>query len=166
MGTRSVDADGLAILAGLAGIGQWLLLRPYLYQASRWGFAFATTYWVGTSLTEAAGATGVGILPSFVLVFLLLGPVCGIWQWAILRTQTDKAGWWIFTPIIGWLVLFGLSVFVSYSAASLFGGIVDDYLPFSYALGGAAWGAITGAVLIRLLREPDVKTEKGTVVSL
>ncbi len=158
--------SGLALLSSLVGIGQWLLLRPFLHRASWWGFAFAATYSVGTSLTEIASTTGIGLTPGFAINFLLLGPICGIWQWTILRTQTARSGWWIFTQIFSWLVMFGVAVLISVSAASIFGGIMDDYLPLSYALGGAALGAITGAVLIWLLRNPAVKTKKETAMSL
>jgi hypothetical protein len=46
----------------------------------------------------------------------------------------------------------------AYGTASVFGGKVDDYLPVSYALGGAALGTTTGAVLIWLLRAPVMKS--------
>jgi hypothetical protein len=48
--------------------------------------------------------------------------------------------------------MFAVTTAVAYGAASILGGSVDDYLPMSYAIGGAALGAATGAVLVWLLR--------------
>lgn len=154
--------SGLALLGGLVGIGQWFLLRPYIDRAGRWGLAIAATYWVGSSLTEIASASGMGLIPSFTISFLLLGPICGILQWNLLRTQVNRAGWWVSTQTIGWLVLFAVTVLTAYGAASIIGGSVDNYLPVSYALGGAALGATTGAVLVWLLRKPAVSSSKET----
>ncbi len=143
---------GLAVLGAAIGIGQWLLLRRRLRRASTWGLAIAATYWVGTSLTEIAAFTGVALLPSFVLSFLLLGPICGLLQWIVLRHQVARAGWWVVVQTLGWPMMFAVTSVVAYSAASIGGGSVDDYLPMSYAIGGAALGALTGAVLVWLLR--------------
>ncbi len=126
---------GLGLLGGLVGVGQWLLLRRYLNHASQWGMAIAATYWLGASLTEIASFTGIGLIPSFAASFVLLGPVCGILQWIILRSQVDRAGWWVFTQTMSWLVLFAVTTIIGYGAASIFGGNVDNYLPVSYGLG-------------------------------
>jgi hypothetical protein len=154
----------LGLLGGLVGAWQWLLLRRHLDHAGQWGLVMAGTYWLGASLTEIASFNGIGLIPSFAISFVLLGPVCGVLQWSILRPQVDRAGWWVFAQTMGWLVLFAVSSFVAYGAASILGGNVDDYLPVSYVLGGAALGAMTGAVLVWLLREPVVKTINGTAI--
>jgi hypothetical protein len=148
---------GLGLLGAIAGIGQWLLLRRYLRQASQWGLAMAATYLVGASLAELASFSGVALIPSFALSFLLLGPVCGVLQWLTLRPQIARAGWWVLAQAASWLVLFIVSAVVGYGAASLLGGVVDDYLPVSYAMGGAALGAMTGFVLVWLLRRGEVE---------
>jgi hypothetical protein len=144
---------GLAILGTAIGITQWLLLRRHLQRASIWGLAIAATFWVGASLTELASFTGVALLPSFALSFLLLGPVCGILQWQAVRYQVARAGWWIVAQTLGWPVMFAVTAVVAYGTASVLGGSVDAYLPMSYAIGGAALGATTGLVLVWLLRQ-------------
>src|SRR6266542_1811842 len=63
---------GLAVLGAAFGITQWLLLRRHLHRASTWGLASAATFWVGASSTEIAFFSGVALLPSFALNFLLL----------------------------------------------------------------------------------------------
>jgi hypothetical protein len=147
-------AVGLAILGTAVGFTQWLLLRQHLRSARTWGLSIAATFWVGASLTELASFAGVALLPSFVLSFLLLGPVCGLLQWLSMRHQVARAGWWIVAQTLSWPMLFALSAVVAYGASAVFGGGVDDYLPVSYAIGGAALGATTGAVLVWLLRAP------------
>jgi hypothetical protein len=144
---------GLALLGAVAGTGQWLLLRRHLRRASQWGWAMALTFVVGASLAELASFSGVALIPSFALSFLLLGPVCGIFQWLTLRSQVPRAGWWVLAQAASWLVLFIVSGVVGYGAAIYLGGTVDDYLAVSYAVGGAALGAMTGAVLVWMLRE-------------
>jgi hypothetical protein len=143
---------GVAFLGGFVGISQWLLLRRHLKHAGWWGLTIAATYWVGASLTEIASFTGTGLIPSFALSFVLLGPVCGILQWIILRAQVRRAGWWALAQTMSWLVLFAVTEIVAYGSAAIFGGFVDLYLPMSYIIGGAALGALSGVVLIRLLR--------------
>src|SRR6266545_1287405 len=134
---------GLAVLGAAFGITQWLLLRRHLHRASTWGLASAATFWVGASLTEIAFFSGVALLPSFALNFLLLGPVCGLLQWPTVRHQVARAGWWVVAQTLSWLVLFAVSAVVAYGAAVVFGGSADDYLPLSYGVGGAALGATT-----------------------
>lgn len=138
----------LAMLVAAGGIAQWLILRQHLDRAGQWGLALAATYWVGASLGEIASFTGVALIPSLALSFLLLGRVCGILQWLILRAQVHRAGWWVLAQTASWLVLFAVAAVVGYGAASILDGSVDDYLAVSYAVGGAALGAMTGAVLV------------------
>ncbi len=149
---EAIIVVGLAILGAAVGLAQWLLLRRHLHRARTWGLVVAATFWVGASLTELASFTGIALLPSFALSFLLLGPVCGILQWNSMRHQVARAGWWVVAQTLGWPLMFAVITVVAYGAASVLGGSVDAYLPMSYAIGGAALGATTGAVLVWLLR--------------
>jgi hypothetical protein len=157
---------GIGLLGGLVGVAQWLLLRRFIAYAIRWGLIMALTYWVGASLTEIASFTGIALVPSFSASFVLLGPVCGILQWRILRSHVDRAGWWIVTQTLSWLVLFAVSALVAYGFEAIFGGNVDNYLPIGYALGGAAVGAISGLTLIWLLRGSFYRSKVETIISL
>ena len=64
----------------------------------------------------------------------LYGTVAGLMQWLVLRRQVARAGWWVLACTLGWVVAVP----------------VGD-------LGGppgwAVYGAITGAVLVWLLRQ-------------
>jgi hypothetical protein len=144
----------LAVLGAAFGITQSLLLRRHLHRASTWGLASAVTFWVGATLTEIAFFSGVTLLPSFALNFLLLGPVCGMLQWLTVRHQIARAGWWVVVQTLGWPMLYAVSAVAAYGATAAFGGRVDDYLPISYGVGGAALGALTGTVMIWLLCQP------------
>jgi len=70
------------------------------------------------------------------------GAVVGIAQWFVLRRQVSRAGWWVLASIVGFVVASTVqfAVAVSLVAASV--------------VVGAVYGAITGGVLVWLLRQP------------
>jgi hypothetical protein len=78
------------------------------------------------------------VLASFgaaVVVGLVVFGVVGVLQWLVLRRQFARAGWWVLASAVGWVV--GMPL----------GGI------FGWLALGAAYGAITGTVLVWLLRQ-------------
>jgi hypothetical protein len=143
---------GIVLLGIALGIAQAVILRPYLHRTRAWALTTATCLWLGGSLAELAAFSGIAIGPSLALSALLLGPGCGFLQWLILRKEVARAGWWVLVQTLGWVVVFAVAAGVASSAAAIFGGNGDDYLPLSYAVGGAALGALNGAVLWWLLR--------------
>ena len=64
------------------------------------------------------------------------GTVLGVLQWLVLRRQVARAGRWVLASTVGWIVGGPL--------AGIGGWVVL----------GAVYGAITGPVLVRLLRKP------------
>lgn len=141
----------LGVITILLGAGQWLLFKPYIARAGQWGLITAIIYWLGSSIIEGLSFGGWDILPAYAIGFLLLGPVCGIFQWNLLRAQVHRASWWILTQTLIWPLLVFVASVVASGAATLKGGNMFDYLPLGYAVGGAAAGALMGGVLLLLL---------------
>jgi hypothetical protein len=139
------------VLSGLSGaaIGlmQWLVLRQYIAQAGWWvgatafGFALGTA---GASLYLAGYSGG----PTGGQLWVLAGSsgaVVGGLQWLVLRRQIAHAAWWIPTSCVAYLLSGGLGG----------GGVVE-------ALGsGAAAAALTGVVLLWLLRASMAEVARG-----
>ena len=120
-----------------AGVGalQWLVLRRHVMGLQRW-----------------AVFTGLGFaLGSFVfLAFMGLG--VGLMQWLLLRRDLNKTGWWPVMNALAWPLgyMFGGSAGMGLGQA--FGSpLIANLLSASFT--GAIIGAITGVVLLWLLRE-------------
>jgi hypothetical protein len=131
----AVVVGGVLVGASL-GVAQWLLLRQRLSRAAWWILASA----VGI----AVAAAGWWLLESTagVAVAALSGVSLGVAQWLVLRRQLSRAAWWILASAVGFAVVF---VAFDSSVASAATG----------AVGVVAYGAITGGVLVLLLRQPD-----------
>ena len=165
---------GLAILASTV-IAQWLVLRRQIARAGRWVLAGIVGLVVGSvvglvaggavrlvalgfkgvlgaDFTEAVGiigGLGVGIglgIPSALAAITIA-------QWLVLRRHVSRAGWWLLAHIVGLVV-------GSFVGAVLRGvlGVDADARAVVYSLPGlAAYGAITGGVMVWLLRQPAAK---------
>jgi hypothetical protein len=134
-----VDA---AINAAFIGTLQWLVLRRHIPQASWWILASVVGALVGQASKLAVGFEYV--------VFT------GIAEWLVLRRHVHRAGWWILASVVSWRVgpLLGMPVMLVISAMP--GGSLLETLRFAIfgGLSGVGFGAITGAVLVWLLRQP------------
>jgi hypothetical protein len=97
-----------ALIGGWFGFLQWLVLRKYISQASKWIAASSIGLAIGTPLSWLAyGLLFIspivnrpdGIYFSFgyayVIFGIVLGLAIGISQWFILRRETPQAGWWM-----------------------------------------------------------------------
>ena len=92
------------------------------------------------------------------LIAPVLGIVLGlasmvIAQWLVLRRQVSRAGWWLLVPIVGLVV-------GSFADAVLRGVLGADAVVgvyFSKFMGIAVYGAITGGVMVWLLRQSATK---------
>ena len=137
---RGIIGDGtvVVVVGGFVlGALQWLVLRRQVARAGWWVVAsIAAMAVVGVlvvALDEGAVVAGGGL-------------VVGVLQWLVLRRQVALAGWWVPASAVGWVV----GGFVS--------GIVGDATGVSWiaaagwAVLGVVYGAITGAVLVWLLR--------------
>ena len=81
---------------------------------------------------EVVGATLLGAVGSSVG-----GASLGIAQWLVLRRHVSRPGWWVLASTVGFAVSFAV-------------GLAVDV-----AVGFALYGAITGGVLVWLLRQPS-----------
>ncbi len=84
---------------------------------------------------------------------LVLGPVLGTPQWAVLRRHLPRAGWWIAANAAAWalgmvVVFAGMNLMPE--GASLL--TVALIAVGATAAAGAAVGAVHGAALVRLMR--------------
>ncbi len=141
---------GLGIMLGIGvGILQWLVLRGRVSGVGWWVLASAAA---GYGITQASfilieESLSFGLLLSSTGVAALGGAVTGILQWFVLRGKVSRAGWWVLASTVGW----GLSMAVTIAMPS---GVTDDIEFTGPAVTGAVLGAVTGAALVWLLRQP------------
>ena len=86
----------------------------------------------------------------------LFGTVLGVLQWLVLRQQVPRAGRWVPAAGVGWIVGAPLGAVLGGGLSGVLGwsggGAIDWAL--TWAGVGAVYGAITGRVLVWLLRQP------------
>lgn len=144
------------LVAGLlVGFFQWVVLRPYLVQATDWILAgaagWATGFALGLVVIQALAGSVFGVI----LGYLLFGVLIGLIQWPVLRREIPHALPWVLASVLGWAAGFLASRLV---ADLLFGG--EPVHPALVALvsagvSGLVAGAITGVVFIRIVRQPE-----------
>ncbi len=145
-----------------AGALQWLVLRRQVAQAGWWVLASIVSGaivgvlavglgWVVGVIGRLVGGTawGAGWGPDwsadpggdvgFVVGVAVGGTVLGVLQWLVLQRQVARAGWWVLASTVGWVV------------GGLVSGITDTAV--GWAALGAVYGAVTGPVLVWLLRQ-------------
>jgi hypothetical protein len=128
---------GLAVGGILMGVLHALVLRKHVTQAWRWVLAS-----LGATAVVGVVIFGVGVVSAdlgWLAGVSVFGTVVGVLQWAVLRRQVPRAGWWVLASTAGWVVGMPLG---------------DVNGPPGL---GAAYGVITGTVLVWLLRRrpPD-----------
>ncbi|MXW75878.1 MAG: VanZ family protein [Acidimicrobiaceae bacterium] len=123
--------SNVAVGGLLVGVFQWLAVRRHLSRPARWLSSSAGAVAVGglivlaVRLVDADSASIAGVV--------FYGTVVGVLQWLVLRDHSAHAGWWVVVSTVGWLLAF----------------------PVGDAMGPPGWsvyGALTGAVLVWLLR--------------
>jgi hypothetical protein len=142
-----ITIDLHLVLAGLGlGLLQWLILRRYIAQAHRWMWVTIGAAVVGSvgytviqlsvqaifSTFTFEGIIGRWIMVSTFVWWAAVVGLTGMLQWLVLRRQVPRAGWWIIATV----------------AAHLFGVV-------------AVFGAVTGAALVWLLRQPVIPAKEG-----
>ena len=162
-----VEVDGVAAVFGVTVVGavvglgggtvvgvlQWLVLQRRLERTGRWIVASTVGGSVaGALLMVAVAIANVDwIVDEAVLIggaWFVGGVVAAILQWLVLRRQIARADWWIVTSTIGWAI--GVAV-VLLGGISV--GVGEVVLAVGWAVGGVVGSAITGAVLVWLLRQ-------------
>jgi hypothetical protein len=162
-----------ALVGIVIGVSQWLVLRSHIRHSNRWIIATIAGALVGWMVGVKASiflalVTGLGTrglsLPIFfegvVLLGAWVGLVLGFAQWFVLQANFPGAGWWIPANMVAWAL--GLAVaFLGAGMANQMGwdAIALAGIGLTGILGGAVVGAITGAVLIRLMRSQLGGTE-------
>ena len=91
---------------------------------------------------DADAGRALGTDVAGVSAAVLYGTAVGVLQWRLLRRRFTRAGRWVLTSAVGWIV------------AGLTAGITEGIA--GWAVLGAVYGAITGGVLVAMLRQrPD-----------
>ncbi len=146
----AAEYGGVVVGVTVAGVLQWLVLRRQIARAAWWIVASLVSgvvaggviYGVGGDAgftAEVARDLDVG----WVVEAGLYGAVLGVLQWLVLRGQVALSGLWVLASTVGWIV--GDPV-----CSSLMG-----FGTLSWVVFGAVYGAITGLVLVWLLRQPS-----------
>lgn len=181
VGTAALTSMGILALASgqlvlavlpLGGVAllQWLVLRGRLQGAGWW--VLATVLGLGVGLfvallpTTLAAMAGEGPLTSamvgtqvglIILAGALLGMTLGVAQWGLVlaRRALPGSAWWPLVCAAGWGLAFaglwGIGTLLQTADVIDAIGEVPTLLLASLVPGGAL-GAITGIVLVRLLR--------------
>ena len=136
-----------AIAGAVVGTAQRIVLRKRVYWSSGWVLASAVAVAVGETMdfavSVAMGSAGafawaVGV----VIAVAVSGAVVGTAQWIVLRKRVYGSSWWVLASAVGKTV--GWAVAMAMGSAEIVGvGVM-----------GGVGGAITGLVLIKLLRQP------------
>jgi hypothetical protein len=168
-----------AFLLGLSsGMMQWFVLRRHLQEPGQWVWATAGGTLLGAFALSIVAQIDVGgeiwgLVLMLGTVAIVLGTCIGVAQWLVLRDQYRGAGAWILASAAAWAVVGLVNGGVGVAMFSAFGD--TSGLDFGEAIGqilaqviglvvvvslsivvitGPVSGAITGAVLVRLLRHP------------
>jgi hypothetical protein len=169
----SAPANLVLIAMGVAfgvflGFAQWLIIRRYLHHSVRWIVVTA----LGTTISWGVGIPIVllllfiygselgnidisALLKGILLLGAGIGLVVGYLQWLVLKNRTrDRSGAWILANVIAWglgLVAAFFSRFVVLAENSWMAMVVPPTIL------GAIVGAITGSMLVWLLRPHSIK---------
>jgi len=136
-------------MGGIGGYSQWVVLRERIASAGLWGLTSTLGFASAMGALEAGGA-GENYVAATVTMGSILGIVSGFLQWLILRRRVAHAGWWLVASCLGSLI--GFSDFGFVVALGEAGKWTQAILTFGLVF-GAGYGAITGAMLIWLLRQ-------------
>jgi hypothetical protein len=151
LGTLHVAVIGLCM-----GTLQWLTLHQRIDHPRLWVVATS----IGSAVGGAAGlaasfATGATVIQPWAV--LPLGVALGVAQWLVLRTQLDRAGWWVLVCTLGLPLSFVVGLVVSFSLGFEWEGVDPVFrvvsLAFFGAVAGLVFGLISGALLVLLVRK-------------
>ncbi len=144
----AAEYGGVVVGVTVVGALQWLMLRRQLAGAAWWIVASLVSgvvaggviYGVGGDAGFTAEVTR-DLDVGWVVEAGLYGVVLGVLQWLVLRRQVALSGLWVLASTVGWIV--GDPVCSS----------LMDFGALSWVVFGAVYGAITGLVLMWLLRQ-------------
>ena len=158
---------GMTVGATGAGVLQWLVLRQRIARAGWWMLATVLVSAVVGGVIVGVGSSGGRAWsvtwsadPGRVVVGLagmgLFGTALGALQWLVLRGQVARAGWWVLAGGVGWITGAPLGAVLGGGLSGILGwsGSGSGDWALTWAGVGAVYGAITGRVLVWLLRQP------------
>jgi hypothetical protein len=162
---RAIFGAILGALLGVAmGFAQWLVLRRYLASIRLWGIVTLIGTTVGLAvgwvlrwimLWVAYNQQGdfyqalhgeIGMVLGWSIAGIIMGGTMGLLQWLILRRKVDKAALWIVANAIAMAVALSVGWTIEREMLGDVGTAVSG------ATGGIFYSAITGTLLIVLLR--------------
>jgi hypothetical protein len=139
----------------LVGLFQWITLRGFMARPADW-------IWTHCAAWSAGFAIGLLVIqfarnsPAWVAFsYLLFGLIVAILQWPLLRREVPNIIPWIVANVLGW----ALGFYLSQVALNLLFPGQEISQAFSTAfistLSGLIAGAITGAALVWIVRQPE-----------
>ncbi len=154
IGLALIESAAVFLLPGLLiGTTQWLVLRQLFARVGWWvasttvgtlGGAMALAAIFGISVGQAGQETGAG----FIVAAAAGGCVLGAAQWFVMRRCIPNACWWVWGSAIA--TCLGVVLFAFASRDGVLGVLGTAA---AGAIGGAAYGVMTGFVLLFLLRK-------------
>jgi hypothetical protein len=142
------------LVLGIAVVGIVRLVMKRQIGWAGWGvLSSSVAFAVGFTAGFAFGPAGSLIMP-----VALIGLACGITQWRALRGQVSRPGWWVLANTLGLALGAGAGVgwvtlLNAITGTNYYEGLASVMVLASFgAVTGAVGGAITGGVLVRLLR--------------
>ena len=147
-----------AVMGLTGGYFQWVVLRERIAGAGLWGLTSALGYGAAMGALIAADAGENNALAGVVILGSIFGVVSGILQWLILRRKVPRAGLWLLANLLGSLV--GAVAILIATAVSKTGNWGLAIMSFGLVF-GVGNGAITGAVLVWLLRQSPTSNVEG-----
>jgi hypothetical protein len=146
---------GGAVFGAALGTAQWLVLHKRVSLSGWWVLASTVGWAVGLAVGRAV-ALVVDDAQIFAIVLAVGGASAGIAQWIVLRRHVTQAGWWVLASIVAGGATGGaVDLFKVLEGWPL--GIVFLALPVIGAVVLAGYGAITGSIMVWLLRQPAAK---------
>jgi len=143
----------IVIILGLTGgCMQWLVLHRYIAGAGWWVPASGLGFPIALVIAEGPMRLVGDFAAAPILQGVLFGVLSGMMPWLVLRRQIARAGWWIPAHVLGSLVGGALGI-VSFHVVGLI-GFYELVWAAAGAMFGAGLGAVTGIILVWLLRQP------------
>jgi hypothetical protein len=159
----------IAVLGGVTGVTQWLVLRQRIRKAGWWILAsvlgYGTGFWLGRVAADSAVPffIGWGRIEWLAIAGAVWGTTAGVAQWLILRQRIQKAGWWVLASATGLTIglpVLALKWWVGVWPVYWWGlGASVAHVRISWIVGwtmaGAIYGTITGLALAWLAGKPN-----------
>ncbi len=145
---EAISGGGAQFMVGLgigAGVGymQGRVLKDKLANMLAWVWASTIGMGLPFILWDISSLAGSGLPFSMPLCVAIGSLIVGILQWRLLQPLSPKAWWWIPGCFLGW---------------TLTAGLTDLLAIIIIFFGGAVMGAISGAVLVRIVEGKQSET--------